>query len=246
MYDFFRPFEILKLIRDGDITNVADLMCLTDSASGYRMHQFIQDIEQVGLIKINKNRGIKATPLLADVPKALRISLKKLTPYNEHAIVCSPAFGPPSQPPLNVDVFVLMPFAEELKPVYDDHIKTVVAELGLEAARADDFFTADSIISDIWNAISAARFLVADCTGRNPNVFYELGVAHTLGKRVILIAQSHDDIPFDVQHIRAILYEYTPRGMRGFEKSLKETLRRRLQFPPCNLLDLIAQFRNGR
>jgi hypothetical protein len=57
----------------------------------------------------------------------------------------------------------------------------VAGRLGITSTRADDFFAANSIISDVWNAITDAKVLVADCTGRNPNVFYELGIAHTLG-----------------------------------------------------------------
>jgi len=124
-----------------------------------------------------------------------------------------------------------MPFADELKPVYEDHVKAVTQRLGLAAVRADDFFAANLIISDVWNAINQARILIADCTGRNPNVFYELGIAHTLGKPVILIAQSADDIPFDIRHIRTILYNLTPRGMRDFESAVAATLEGELAQP---------------
>ena len=125
----------------------------------------------------------------------------------------------------------MMPFANGLHAVYEDHIGAVVNKLGITATRGDDFFTANSIISDVWNAITHAQLLIADCTGRNPNVFYELGIAHTLGKPVILIAQSKDDIPFDVQHIRTILYELTPRGMQDFESALEATLKSELTIP---------------
>jgi len=67
--------------------------------------------------------------------------------------------------------------------------------------------------------------IVADCTGKNPNVFYELGIAHTLGKPVIIITQSARRYPFDIKHIRYIQYEYTPGGLKSFEKKLAEFLR---------------------
>ena len=120
--------------------------------------------------------------------------------------------------------FVLMPFREELKPIYDDHIKKVIAEFGLECLRADDFFNVSSIIEDMWENIFVARLMIADLTGKNPNVFYEVGVAHALGKNVILITQSIDDVPFDLRHLRHIQYEYTPRGMREFEEQLRQTV----------------------
>jgi len=67
--------------------------------------------------------------------------------------------------------------------------------------------------------------VIADCTGRNPNVFYEIGLAHASGKPVILITQNSDDVPFDIRHLRYIQYDYTPRGMRVFEKRLVDTLK---------------------
>jgi nucleoside 2-deoxyribosyltransferase len=71
----------------------------------------------------------------------------------------------------------------------------------------------------------SASLTVADCTGRNPNVFYEIGLAHALGKPVILITQNSEDIPFDVTHIRYIQYEFTPRGMERFEQKLIDAVR---------------------
>jgi hypothetical protein len=55
-----------------------------------------------------------------------------------------------------------------------------------------------------------------------------LGVAHTLGKRCILIAQSGESFVFDVQHWRHIVYEYTPSGMKSFEEKLEKTLQNEL------------------
>lgn len=121
--------------------------------------------------------------------------------------------------------FVLMPFNLALKPIYDDHIKKVLGRLELVCQRADDIFGPTPIIEDIWENINRARILIADLTNKNPNVFYEVGIAHTLGKEVILITQSLDDVPFDLRHLRHIPYEYTPRGMEAFEQQLENTIR---------------------
>ena len=118
-----------------------------------------------------------------------------------------------------------MPFAPELKPIYDDHIVPVVNQLGRKASRGDDFFGTGAVMSEIWNAICASQIVIADCTGRNPNVFYEIGVAHTVGKPVILLTQIVEDVPFDLRHIRFIKYELTRRGMQKFEEDLLATLR---------------------
>lgn len=124
----------------------------------------------------------------------------------------------------NSSCFVLMPFSERLKPVYEDHIKKVVVSLGLECQRADDIFLNREIIEDIWESINQARILIADLTGKNPNVFYEVGVAHTVGKSVILITQRIEDVPFDLRHLRHIQYKFTPKGMGAFEDRLKSTI----------------------
>jgi guanylate kinase len=124
--------------------------------------------------------------------------------------------------------FVLMPFTDEMRPVYDDHLVKVCSELGISVTRSDQIFSTRPIMDDIREAVISARYVIADLTNDNPNVFYELGVCHAMGKNVILVTQK-TDVPFDVRHIRHIRYEYTPRGMQAFEATLTETLRT-LQF----------------
>jgi hypothetical protein len=134
-------------------------------------------------------------------------------------------FGQPSDDAqFKCDVFMVMPFAEDLQPIYDDHIKPVTNAKNLRIKRGDDFFADQSIMADIWSAIYACKLVIADCTGKNPNVFYELGIAHTLGQSVILLTQQMDDIPFDLRHLRVIQYEYTPPGMKIFEEKLADAI----------------------
>lgn len=135
-----------------------------------------------------------------------------------------PLFGSPKETDRNVEIFVVMPFATEFQPVYQDHIRKTAIALGYSVARADDLFTNDHIMSDVWAAICSAKIVVSDCTGRNPNVFYETGIAHTVGTPVILITQRPEDIPADLRHIKYITYEYTPQGMTTFEASLQNTI----------------------
>ena len=226
----FRPFEVLKLIRDRLLTNVKDFGVSSYAFEG-KHNLFVKGLRSLGWIELTEDGNITPTERIRDTQEALGLSLTELSPYNANSVVCTPLFGRPSQPPTPAEVFVVMPFAHEVKTVYEDHVKAVTQRLGLTAVRADDFFAANSIISDVWNAINQAQILIADCTGRNPNVFYELGIAHTLGKPVILIAQSVDDIPFDIRHIRIILYNFTPQGMRDFESAMAATLERELAQP---------------
>ena len=181
----------------------------------------------------HQERGIEGkieiSPRWEKIQTALGISLAQLAEFEPNEkMAIEPLFGLPTTPVAKSDVFVLMPFSEGLKPVYQDHIIKATQLLNLKTTRADDFFTTHSIMSDIWNAICDARLIIADCTNRNPNVFYEIGLAHTVGKRVVLITQNKDDVPFDLRHLRFIEYEYTPRGMIDFEKRLTETIKQEL------------------
>ncbi len=122
--------------------------------------------------------------------------------------------------------FVLMPFNSEnhLQEVYEDHIKPTVSSCGFNCLRADNIYDNNAIIENIWENINKAKVIIAELTGKNPNVFYELGIAHTIGKEVILVSQNIDDVPFDLRHLRIILYETTPRGVSNLEKQLTATI----------------------
>lgn len=121
--------------------------------------------------------------------------------------------------------FVLMPFNDPLAIVYTDHIKKAAEQENMRCIRADDVIGVQSITRDIWEQINRARIIIADLTGRNPNVFYELGLAHALEKPVIMLSQSIEDVPFDLKHIRCIIYEMTPRGAADLERKLADTIR---------------------
>src|SRR5205085_9118547 len=70
-----------------------------------------------------------------------------------------------------------------------------------------EIFATGKIMDQVWQGINAATVLVAELTTRNPNVFYELGLAHALKKPVVLVSAKEDDVPFDLQHIRVIYYD---------------------------------------
>ena len=125
-------------------------------------------------------------------------------------------------------VFVLMPFTESWSTrIWEGHIKPIVQGLELDpelkCKRADDLYGHD-VLHDIVTAIKAARVIIADITSRNPNVFYELGIAHWMGKRVILLTQSVDDIPFDLLRFRHIVYEDNSDGYKKLSVQLQAAL----------------------
>src|ERR1022692_761131 len=164
-----RPFELLKLVRDGIITYVSDLR-MVDPRSRYFVDGAIENLVRSGFVARSPDGRLSPTPRLRRTFAGLGVSLTQLAPFSSESVITAPVFGPPAAPVLKADVFVLMPFADELKPLYDGHIKPVAHKLGLTVARADDFFTASSVVSDVWNSIYAARVVIGDCTGRNAMV----------------------------------------------------------------------------
>jgi hypothetical protein len=104
--------------------------------------------------------------------------------------------------------FVMMPFADPIGGYYKAIYESAITKAGLRPVRADDeIFATGKIIDQVWSGITAAKVLVAELTGRNPNVFYELGLAHALNKPVVLVSSNQSDVPFDLQHIRVIYYD---------------------------------------
>jgi hypothetical protein len=87
-------------------------------------------------------------------------------------------------------VFVLMPFKSNLTRIYKTIVKPTIESIGeLRCMRADDYATSNAVIKDISEGICKSRFVVADITGSNPNVMYELGVSHALKKDVIILTE---------------------------------------------------------
>lgn len=120
--------------------------------------------------------------------------------------------------------FVLMPFREDMEGLYREVIRPTVETAGFACLRADDLFTTNRIMDDIEQFIGSARFIIADLSGRNPNVFYEVGMSHAWRKKVILLAQRRDDVPFDVRQWRLIVYTDDEKGRRKLSKSLSRTI----------------------
>lgn len=120
--------------------------------------------------------------------------------------------------------FVIMPFSsQELNDVYEYFIKPTIEDTcGLTCERGDDVFGSNVIMDDIRAAIEKASIVVADLTGKNANVFYEVGIAHTLNKPVLLLAQYMDDVPFDLRHRRVLQYDYSPKGCKVLEGKIIE------------------------
>ena len=172
---------------------------------------------------------IKETGLSSTIRDAFGgMSLDEVAMISRHAkgMAVAPIFGRPQPLPADqqIDVFVLMPFKTKLETIYSKHMKKMAQELGLRMLRADEIFSPKPFMEKVWDGICAAQLILADCTEKNPNVFYEIGMAHTVGKKVVLITRSDKDIPSDIKHFDYIHYNYDPEGVETLIERLRQFL----------------------
>ena len=122
--------------------------------------------------------------------------------------------------------FVLIPFDKKNITIYESVIKPTVEESGLKCIIASEIISNRQIMSDIWAEILRANVIIAELTVNNPNVFYELGMAHSLNKHVILLTRNIKKAPFDIRPYRHILYMDTgPHWKHKLKNKLKENLK---------------------
>ena len=120
-------------------------------------------------------------------------------------------------------ISAMMPFHPSFNAVYSA-LKTSAEGAGLRCRRADDIWENPAVIQDVVSLIDRSAIVICDCTDRNPNVFYEIGIAHSLGREVILITQAEADIPFDLRHLRFVHYLNNGEGLAALIKQLQSRL----------------------
>jgi hypothetical protein len=164
-----------------------------------------------GLTEFNRNHwAVKDVDLYRIIHTELRQAIRAPT-----------AFRLPSHPQIDARlVSVMMPFAVEFNPVFHS-IQSACLGVGLACTRADNIWENPAIIDDVVNLIDRAAVVIFDCSGKNANVFYELGLAHAWGKEVIIITNDPADIPFDLRHIRYIPYRNDQLSLLGTALSVR-------------------------
>jgi hypothetical protein len=125
--------------------------------------------------------------------------------------------------------FVVMQFGDPYDSLYSEVIKPIVIEKGFHVYRADEVYRPGVILQDITSGIIEAEVIIAEITPPNPNVFYELGYSHAVGKSTILLAEHGKDLPFDIRGFRCIFYENTIKGKKEVESNLRRHLSSILQ-----------------
>ncbi len=126
--------------------------------------------------------------------------------------------------------FILMPFKEEWSNRIFKLLKGILKQQGFDAIRADQKYFGKSS-EKIWLSLNEARLIIADISNNNPNVLYEIGIAHTIGKDVIIISKDMDKIPFNLKGVDIIPYSDNMDGYqvlkREIPKSIETALRGR-------------------
>lgn len=124
-----------------------------------------------------------------------------------------------------------MPFGEAFSDVYKIGIKESCEAAGAYCERVDEQIFNERILDRIYNQIAKADLIIADMTDRNPNVFYEVGYAHALGKTTVLLTSKADDIPFDLKHFPHIVYGNSLSELRA---QLTKRVKWVVDNPPVN------------
>lgn len=118
----------------------------------------------------------------------------------------------------------MMPFAPSFNDIKET-MRRACESNGLNLKTADDIWQHSVLIQDIFSLIKNSCIVLADFSGKNPNVMYETGVAHALGKEVIPISQSLEDVPFDLQHHRVLVYENNQDGRCKLQQRLEDRIK---------------------
>lgn len=124
-------------------------------------------------------------------------------------------------------IFVSMAFTDEMTRLYHEILKPAIEASGSKCVRADEISSADSIPSDIQNAIGDSDLIVAEITNFNPNVMHEIGLAQSANKPTVLVCRSgyrEDQIPSNVRHIRRLMYPNDAGGGPVLRRQLEQTL----------------------
>lgn len=201
----------------------------------------IQALEwELGLTEYELNRthwALKDVDLAAELMAAGDVKSEQINALPPHfrRLFGPDAIGTPvhAQPTIfrvpqghieNDLVSVMLPFAAEFTPVFDA-LRQAGQGLRLRVLSANNVWEETEIIQDIFSLIYRSKVVICDFSGRNPNVFYEAGIAHTLGRPVIPIVQHVDDIPFDLRHHRHIVYLNNAEGRQALLQELTPRLR---------------------
>jgi hypothetical protein len=204
------------------------------STAAMDLRRKLRELHKAGLVQFDGKKlddlnavvALKQTPLWSKIAVALGgMSLSEVVRLSRHGkgMAVEPVFKRPELPPRKerADVFVLMPFKADHGKIYWEHIKNLGTDLKIRIERSDEHFEPGQFFQRVWNSICAARLILAICSESNPNVFYEIGIAHTVGKKVVLLTHAEFQMPSDMGHLELINYSNDPERMQAMLDKLR-------------------------
>jgi hypothetical protein len=176
-----------------------------------------QILDQPDLLREGTLRAMAATHVESEVERALHLmSLMQIRPL----------FGHASYMVKDLLATVLVPATESGTDIYEETILPLIESGGLEVYRAEEFEGDEKKLREIWRNICIARIIVADLTGADPLVMYELGISHTVGKQAILLCRRGECPKFPEELIKSKIIEYDSGedGMEALRSELAKVL----------------------
>lgn len=219
--------DVLKFDNEKEVLNTLSLHLSKDSERFSLIMQFNND--NVGangnytVMASTKEKNLDIEKYIKEKLAFKKYILNSLLESPDNIIV-NPVFNGRNFSMKDKHCFILMPFTESWSDRVWKQIGLILEQEGFTFSRADSLY-GHNILEDIWIAINESPLIIADITSRNPNVFYEIGIAHTLGKKVILLTQEVADIPFDFKNYRHIIYEDNVDGFNILSTELPNYLK---------------------
>lgn len=132
-------------------------------------------------------------------------------------------------------VFIAMPFKyDEYNLIYNSYIKPILTKMNFEPVRVDEKTTSGDVMECVWKEINESAFVIADVSTANANVLYEIGIAHTLGKEVIILTDCTEEVPFDIRKNRYLNYKTDSEGSIQVMKRTLENVIADIAIKICN------------
>ena len=206
------PFSVLL-----DLAPALDIRLGSRELEGHRTHWAVKNVD---LLDVLDSRKIINRSQVSPYAPYVRSSRASRT---SEIIVHPRFFEVPSQPADRRLVSAMMPFSAPFSRVYAA-IANAATGAGMHVQRADDIWEHSVLMQDVFSLIYRSHVVVCDFSGKNPNVFYEAGIAHMLGRHVIPITQSHDDVPFDLKQHRYLHYLNNGEGLQSLTTQLASRL----------------------
>lgn len=187
---------------------------------GWEMSRTHWAVKDADLLRILTERRIVPAEAVGEPPRqpGEQVHEVRTDPHIRPTVFRIPAQGPEADL-----VAVMMPINGAFAGVYEA-IRNAVEGAGLRCQRADDIFDEAEIMQDVFSLLYRSRAVICDFSGRNPNVFYEAGIAHTLGRDVIPLVQDIREVAFDVGHHRHITYTTSAEGLARLTVELQHRI----------------------